>query len=398
MKRHIAVLAFAALLHLSGYYIVLQRIEPFQYFFYLISWWSYIIFIETVLVIRTTKFLTLNKNLPFLVIISSAFWCIFELINLRIENWFYINLPANLYQRWAGYLLAYGSVIPAICGTKELIYNLLGEIRVRPRSCPRYPRYTIPAGFASLLATLVFPRYCFPLVWIFLFLMLDGYNYRKGYFSFVKDWEGGSAKHLVATVFSGLVCGILWEMWNFWTISKWIYTVPFFENLKIFEMPVPGYLGFPVFAIETVALANALQGIKVYEKYPLRVAAIGLFLSFFTFSMIDRHTVFSYASDIRKLSFIEEGKRHILRAEGAQTSYGINARLLDNKENEALSLIHLKGLGYDNYTKLASYGITSIRDLSQSNEKIVSAILGEPNLRRTRVYLKAAQEYTERKQ
>jgi len=49
---------------------------------------------------------------------------------------------------------------------------------------------------------------------------------------------------------SGLVCGVLWEFWNYWAIAKWTYTVPFFGNVKIFEMPVLGFLGFPPFAVE----------------------------------------------------------------------------------------------------------------------------------------------------
>jgi hypothetical protein len=51
-------------------------------------------------------------------------------------------------------------------------------------------------------------------------------------------------------VLSGFLCGILWEFWNYWARAKWHYTAPITEDLKIFEMPVPGYLGFLAFAIE----------------------------------------------------------------------------------------------------------------------------------------------------
>ena len=49
---------------------------------------------------------------------------------------------------------------------------------------------------------------------------------------------------------SGFLCGVLWEFWNYWSRAKWHYTVPIMENLKIFEMPLPGYFGFPAFALE----------------------------------------------------------------------------------------------------------------------------------------------------
>ena len=43
---------------------------------------------------------------------------------------------------------------------------------------------------------------------------------------------------------------MLWEFWNFWSRAKWHYTVPIMERWKIFEMPLPGYFGFPPFALE----------------------------------------------------------------------------------------------------------------------------------------------------
>jgi len=49
---------------------------------------------------------------------------------------------------------------------------------------------------------------------------------------------------------AGLICGFLWEFFNYCAIAKWTYTVPYFGNIKIFEMPVLGFLGFPPFAVE----------------------------------------------------------------------------------------------------------------------------------------------------
>jgi hypothetical protein len=46
------------------------------------------------------------------------------------------------------------------------------------------------------------------------------------------------------------VCGWLWEFWNYWAAAKWLYIFPMFQGWKIFEMPAPGFLGFPPFALE----------------------------------------------------------------------------------------------------------------------------------------------------
>jgi hypothetical protein len=119
LTHHFLIFLFTILFHLSGYFCLIKRIEPFQYFAYLVFWWSYIIFMDNLFAMRVKRFIILNRNLPFLIVISSGFWCIFEIINLRLENWYYINLPGNVVQRWAGYMLAYGTVIPShICNKR----------------------------------------------------------------------------------------------------------------------------------------------------------------------------------------------------------------------------------------------------------------------------------------
>lgn len=391
-KKNILIFLFAVLFHLTGYYILIKKIEPFQYFAYLILWWSYILLIDTLFAIRSKRFLIFNRNLPFLIVISSGFWCMYEIINLRLENWFYINLPRNFFQRWVGYMLAYGTVIPALYVTKDFLQNLLGEMKVKPLSARSYSISATYVGAATLIVTIAFPDYFFPLAWIFLVMIMDGYNYQRGYSSFMGEKEQGLAGNIIATLLSGLICGVLWETWNFWSISKWVYTVPFFENLKIFEMPLPGYLGFLFFAMGTIAFVNFLQGIKVYKSYLLRATAVALIFSLFSFAMIDRNTVFSNTARIDQLSFIAKARFNALRAAGVKTSFGIDPAVLEQKEKATLDMIHLKGLGYDNYLKLQAKGIDTIQKLSQSDEDTISRILNEPNLRRIRVYLKAARQ------
>jgi hypothetical protein len=51
----------------------------------------------------------------------------------------------------------------------------------------------------------------------------------------------------------GLVCGLLWEFWNYWALAKWVYHLEFLgplEHIRYFEMPVLGLLGFLPFGAE----------------------------------------------------------------------------------------------------------------------------------------------------
>ncbi|OPY83353.1 MAG: hypothetical protein A4E65_00579 [Syntrophorhabdus sp. PtaU1.Bin153] len=393
MKKYAAFLFFAVLLHLLGYYALIKKIEPLQYFFYLVAWWSYIVIVETLFAIRTKRFATLNRRLPFIIVISSGFWCIFELINLRLQNWFYINLPGNIIERWTGYLLAYGTVLPAICGTKKLIQSFLGEIRSKPVLLRGYPRYALLIGTVTFLLTLAFPLYFFPFAWIAPALVLDSYNYQKGNSSFMGDLEHGMSGNLVATLLAGLMCGLLWELWNFWSISKWVYTVPFFENVKLFEMPFAGYLGFPAFAVTVIAFTTFLETVRLTRSKSLLAVTLALGLSVCSFALIDRYTVFSLTSRISALSsFIPQAQINSLKASGVQRSYGLDMDSLHTEQRDALALIHLKGLGYQNFLRLKAHGIRNVKELARCDAGTLSRILDEPNPRRVRVYLRAAEK------
>jgi hypothetical protein len=296
VKNHIFLIAFALVVHLLGYYALFCRIEPFQYYFYVTSWWSYIILLDAIVATRRKGFVILNRYLALTIFVSCAFWCLFEIINLRLDNWFYVNLPQGTLRRYFSYLVAFGTVIPAIFVTKKLALMCIGDIRIEPLIIPRYPFYAIASGLGLLFAVFLLPRYFFGATWMFLALILDGHNYRCGYPSFMKDLERGSLSNLIATLISGLLCGLLWEAWNYRAISKWIYTVPFFTNFKIFEMPLPGYLGFLTFSIETIAFVNFLQGSGIYKKHPYVLFAASAAFSLIAFPLIDSHTILSYAN------------------------------------------------------------------------------------------------------
>jgi hypothetical protein len=93
-------------------------------------------------------------------------------------------------------------------------------------------------------------RYLAAPVWLGFVLLLDPINALRGEESLWLDWRAGQFSRTKNLILSGFLCGVLWELWNYWAHAKWRYTVPILENLKVFEMPLPGYLGFPAFALE----------------------------------------------------------------------------------------------------------------------------------------------------
>src|SRR5262249_29833348 len=112
-------------------------------------------------------------------------------------------------------------------------------------------------------------RYLAAPVWLGFIFLLDPINRRFGAPSLGSELQHGDARRLVNLALSGLLCGVLWEFWNYWAHSKWHYTVPIMENLKIFEMPVPGYLGFPAFAFECLTMYVFVRRLFTRDGHPI---------------------------------------------------------------------------------------------------------------------------------
>jgi hypothetical protein len=68
------------------------------------------------------------------------------------------------------------------------------------------------------------------------------------------DWRG-----LVSYASAALVCGFFWEMWNYGSLARWEYSVPYVGRFHIFEMPLLGYAGYLPFGIECAAIAALLS-------------------------------------------------------------------------------------------------------------------------------------------
>jgi hypothetical protein len=91
-------------------------------------------------------------------------------------------------------------------------------------------------------------------VWLGFLFLLEPINHRIHLPSFLGDLARGYRGRLYSFLAAGWICGWLWEFWNYWARAGWIYTFPIGQQWKIFQMPAPGYLAFPVFALECFAM------------------------------------------------------------------------------------------------------------------------------------------------
>jgi hypothetical protein len=291
---------------------LILKIEPVYSWFYSFAWWSYILLADNLLLrvtgssLLTTRRRELFAMLPFSVFI----WLLFEVWNLELRNWGYAGVPSDIRVRWPGYLLAFATVLPGIFITSDLAgFALFGRDARRPSGtalaaptrASEPSRVFIACGILLCVASLAWPRLFFPAVWIGPIFLLDPLLEKLSRSSLSLAIVSGERRRVWSLLAGGLLCGLMWEFWNFWAGTKWVYMVPFFGSWKVFEMPVLGFLGFPPFALECWILYHLLRVLHDRSRaLPARVALWGVIalFSLLAFYGMDKNTVVRFAENL----------------------------------------------------------------------------------------------------
>jgi len=429
---------FGIILLILSEILHLKKVEPFYSWFYCFAWWSYILFIDAIIYRLKSNSLLINRRKEFFLLIpwSVFIWLIFEAANLSLENWYYINLPNSTVERWLGYAIAYGTVLPGIFETMELLetLGLFKTSSIKKTVISRGDQQVLVAlGTLFLISSALIPHYFFPLVWVGFIFLLEPFIYRSGGRSFLKDLEEGSPRKMYLFLIAGLICGFLWEFWNFWTRSKWVYTVPFFEEMRVFEMPLLGFLGFPPFAVQAYVMYNLISLFRFgrgWEKStyqlnpekktrPLTTALTSILIVAFSiliFKAIDLKTVDSYYPRLQDAYWIEPEYQKELPRVGIATLDDLISKTKGKKERDELALrllipkekliqwvgkaqlVNVKGLGVENLRLLEGVGIHSISALAEQDseklyEKMTRNFTGKaiPRKGKIRIWVREAQ-------
>jgi len=193
-------------------------------------------------------------------LLSIPLWLVFEAYNLRLRNWVYVGLPAHWLPRYFGYGWAFATIWPGMLETSQLL-RAAGFWRKTKRPIKLSDRthtIWIILGALLLIVPLALPQkigaYTFALVWAGFIFLLEPLSLRRAAASILDDLEIGRRDRLWSLLAAGGICGILWEFWNSQATARWIYVFPILQGVKVFEMPLPGFLGFPPFALETFAM------------------------------------------------------------------------------------------------------------------------------------------------
>lgn len=208
------------------------------------------------------------------VFVSIAGWWLFEFYNAPrfwrsdLELWWhYHNLEPNPYLRRVGYDWAFATIFPALFLTAEIfnatLFSKWRELNPVRLTKPVLFILILLGALGAVVPLLWINAWLVPVVWLSFILLLDPLNALRGWPSITGDLARGDLRRLFSLLAAGGLCGLLWEFWNYWAVSRWTYTVPYFGGVKLFEMPVLGYFGFPPFAVECWAMYIFIRSLLV---------------------------------------------------------------------------------------------------------------------------------------
>jgi len=240
-------------------------------------WFSYIVVVNALCVRQTGHSLMTDRPGFFLLLfpMSAVFWWFFEFLNRFVQNWYYTGAEFSPWAYFWYATLPFTTVLPAVLSTKQWfqsanwIKHCYGDMRPIRFRHPRKAALCILLLSAAGLAVIgLRPNFLFPLLWVSPLLILVCLQTLMRERHIVSVMAAGDWHDAVAAALAALVCGFFWEMWNYFSLAKWNYSVPLVHRFLIFEMPLLGYGGYLPFGLECMAIGAMLE--KLFDSNHLK--------------------------------------------------------------------------------------------------------------------------------
>lgn len=300
----------AILLTITGYTGRYLALEPLNNQFFAFAAWAYILFADNAAYRFSGSSPAVSRTGQFaaLALWSIAASCLFELLNLRLGAWYYINQPSTLATRWLGSAFSRAALLPSLFVTSELLraFGLFRGLRTPPLRVTRRLLITmLAAGALFLLLPLTAPGLFRPLAWIAFFFLAEPVNYRFGLPSLLREWEGGLPGKTLRLALSGLACCLLWKVWNGAAGAQWRYSAG--PGAWLGGLPLAACAASTLFALQayslyglSAALGDGLTWEEGSRPLPGKapglaaryaVSAVLIIISYITFRAVDACTV-----------------------------------------------------------------------------------------------------------
>ncbi len=373
--RRVVWQAAASLLALAlAFVLAAAQVGRVPTWFYVCAWYPTLALLDALSGSRPSLFADPRRALS-LFGWSAIIWLGYEAANFRLEDWYYVFLPADRLERWTGILVSFATVVPALVLAARVLERRSVGASWRGRAIhvdARGLRWCTLIGVGFLAAALLWPRLFFPLIWGAGLFLCDPFVYRNTRApSLIGDLERGEWGRIGRLATGGLGIGFLWEAYNHLAQGKWIYTVPWLEETKLFEIPPYGLVGFPVLALSAWAMYHALVAARV--ALPIEAAGAKPTAPPDRAAAGRRPAVRTVAAAAAALLFAA------LTLAGMDR-YTISSVVPRGSELEALTpdgrrLVFLRGIGTAGARRLAAAGIHSVAELAAADPRSLARAL-----------------------
>ena len=194
---------------------------------------------------------------------SSLFWWFFEYLNRYVWNWYYVGLAGIGDLQYVIFAtLSFSTVLPGITSVAAWLATYRGFAdgayagmwRVNVRTPLVLAVMALLSAF-GLVGIVFIPQFAYPFLWISPLMVFVILQVALKEWSVLDDLAKGDWTLVFRFGIAALVCGLCWETWNYWSLAKWIYAVPYVHRFQVWEMPVLGFGGYLPFGMECAAVA-----------------------------------------------------------------------------------------------------------------------------------------------
>ncbi|MBI1943151.1 MAG: hypothetical protein HYS35_05735 [Betaproteobacteria bacterium] len=219
-------------------------------------WLGFIVFMNALTHRRAGRSLLTHRAGWFIALFpaSACFWWIFEHLNRFTGNWYYAGIEAG--GDWDYFVqatLPFSTVLPAVASVADWLGGLA---RLRAMALPALRGHAalapiaLGAGTLALMGLGLWPETLFSMLWLAPLLVLAGLQQLLMGETLLAPLARGDWRPVLLPALAALACGLLWEMWNWGSLAKWHYSIPYVDRFRLFEMPLLGYAGYLPFGLE----------------------------------------------------------------------------------------------------------------------------------------------------
>jgi len=253
-------------------------------------WIAYILTANALTYRRAGTCLLVHRPQAYLLLFpaSALFWWFFEYLNRFVQNWYYVGGQFTPWEYFWYATLAFSTVLPAFSATREFLLSFdwpVAKFQGFQLITLAHPRamaaFVLSLSGLGLVGLGIWPDYLFSFLWMSPLLILVSLQTLLGERHIFSSLRQGDWSLLVCSAVAALICGCFWEMWNFYSLAKWKYQVPFVGRFHIFEMPLLGYAGYLPFGLECAVIVEMVCSPPVRLSHSMK-RPVTLHISLFT--------------------------------------------------------------------------------------------------------------------